>query len=203
MKSILIPLVFFACCVFTLDCPARLLAENKVTKNSLNFTYSAKDSLTKDDSSYGMVWSMEIEHTPFKIFEEKYQFSFDVSAERSDSKSSTEKTETKKYGLGLRFSSIESYRKFKPFISLGIENISESKVTETESVFEDYDASFKWGVGFTFPIVENGSSDSKYEPILGLEVGKYINYDKFLFEEKIFDELKISIVFDISAFMSK
>lgn len=175
--------------------------DNTFTKSQLNFSFSAKDGSTNDSSAYGVTWSTELEHEPYELFEnkDKYKFSVELSAESGQTKSSTEKTETDKYGIGLRFGAVETAYRFKPFISFGIENIKESKRNAEEDIRGDFNASFKWGAGFTFPIIDQPSSGKKYDPILGLEIAHFRNYDDFPFGDRVFDETKISLLFNVLA----
>ncbi len=202
MKTINKTLLFITVLTMSDIVFARALTGNEVTKNKLNLSYSAKDSVTKKNSEYGITWNMELDYEPYEFLDNKYKFSLDFSADSSKSESSTEKIEAEKYGLGLKFAATENQQKIKPFISFGIENVKESKVNSIESVNADFNSSFKWGLGFTFPIVDPKKGDNDSNPILGLEVEYYKNYDSFPFQDKVYSEFEISLVFDIFALLN-
>ena len=183
-------------------------AEQKVdsdailAKSKLNFEFSMKDTLTSESESYGLKWANEFNHDPYKFFEGEYKFSLEFFAENSESETSTEIVDIRKYGVGTKFAATKTPYRFKPFISFGLESLKEEKTSDTEVIINDFDATYKWGVGFTFPLKDQASSGIKYDPILGLEFGYYKNFDEFPMSDEVFSETKITLVFNYLAWLN-
>ncbi|PIE37771.1 MAG: hypothetical protein CSA54_00740 [Gammaproteobacteria bacterium] len=185
----------------TLPCLSQGAGKNALSKDKLDITYAAKDSLTKESHSYGLIWNIDIDHTPVNLLGSQHKFSIDVSAEVNESESSTEKIRINKHGIGLRVAAEETPYRIEPFVSLGIENIKETKTSPTETLRGKYDSSFKWGAGFTLPLLSHSASGLKRDPAIKLEVAYYRNYERFPFDNKVYAETKVSVLLDIFAWL--
>lgn len=169
-----------------------------LTKSKLNFEFSMKDTLTSESESYGLKWAGEFHHAPYEFFDSKYKVSLEVFIENSESETSTEIVDIRKYGVGMKLAAIKTSTEFKPFVSFALESLREDKVTDVELIRNDFDATYKWGVGFTFPLKDVSGTNT----ILGLELGYYKNFDNFPIDDEIFSETKITLVFDYLAWLN-
>lgn len=199
--KILFPLCLLGVPVTSLSETAESAVKSDVKKSAVSFKYNTKNSSLKDSRDFSVTASIQLHDQGYDPFgsNSKYKFSVNVSAGLSEAETSTEETEKVTRGIGFEFGETESSRRLKPYVSLGLEDIKESKSNATEEVDGEFDSSYKWGLGFTFPLKDQKSSGMKHDPILGLDVSTYWNFDGFPFEDKVYRETKISVVFNMLA----